>query len=669
MIIASAAIICSCAGGKNNEAKIPAINLANFDTTVSLKNDFYQYATGGWQKNTPLKDEYARYGAFDVLRENNEYRIKELFAGLATQTNESGSVGQKISDLYNMGLDSTTLNKQGVSPIAKDLELVDSIKDKASLSAVLGTIHEQINSPFFGMYVSVDEKNAQSNILNVSQSGLGMGSRDYYLNKENAPIKEAYTAFVKDLFSLAGYSKADAERATNSVMQIENSIAEASTSNVDLRDPYANYNMLTIGEFKSKYNAIDWDVYAATMGLSLPESINVGQLKQMAEVNKLISTLDTQVVKDYLAYNVIKGASSYLNDEIGKLSFNFFGKTMQGVAAQQPRWKRALAVANGSLSEAVGEMYVAKYFPAEYKEKMLNMVHNLQAALSEHINNLEWMSAETKVKAQEKLSTFYVKVGYPDEWKDYSALTIDPALSYWENVKNISKWGNVENLSKLGKPVDKDEWHMSPQTVNAYYNPTTNEICFPAAILQPPFFNPDADDAVNYGAIGVVIGHEMTHGFDDQGRQYDKDGNLSDWWTAEDAKAFEAKAKVLVEQFNSIEVLPGVFANGQFTLGENIADQGGLRVSYTAMKKAQNGVEPAKIDNLNADERFYIGYATLWGQNVRDKEIARLTNVDPHSLGKYRVNQSLKNIDNFYKTFNITDGDMYLAPEKRVVIW
>lgn len=668
MIIASAAIICSCAGGEK-EGATPAINLANFDTTVSLNNDFYQYATGGWQKNTPLKDEYARYGAFDVLRENNEYRIKELFAGLATQTNEVGTVGQKISDLYNMGLDSTTLNKQGVAPLAKDLELVNGIKDKKSLSAALATIHEQIASPFFGMYVSVDEKNTSSNILNVSQAGLGMGIRDYYLNKENAPLKEAYTAFVKDLFSLAGYSKADAERATKSVMKIENSIAEASTSNVDLRNPYANYNMLSMSEFKSKYNAIDWDVYAATMGLTLPEGVNVGQLKQMAEVNKLISTLDTQIVKDYLAYNVIKGASSYLNDEVGKLTFNFFGKTMQGVEAQQPRWKRALAVANGSLSEAVGEMYVAKYFPAEYKEKMLTIVKNLQASLSDHINNLEWMSAETKVKAQEKLSTFYVKIGYPDEWKDYSALEIDPALSYWENVKNINKWGNVENLSKLGKPVDKTEWHMSPQTVNAYYNPTTNEICFPAAILQPPFFNPEADDAVNYGAIGVVIGHEMTHGFDDQGRQYDKDGNLNDWWTAEDAKAFDAKAKVLIEQFNKVEVLPGVFANGQFTLGENIADQGGLRVAYTAMKKSQNGVEPAAIDGFSADKRFYLGYATLWGQNVRDKEIARLTNVDPHSLGKNRVNQTLKNIETFYKAFNITDGEMYLTPEERVVIW
>ncbi len=673
MIAFTAFALASCGGtdksADNAEANVPAINLADLDTTTSPNNDFYQYATGGWQERTPLKDEYARYGSFDMLRENNEVRINELFSEMTTQKNEKGSVGQKIADLYNMGLDSIRLNEQGATPVMEDIKVVESIATRGDLTAIVATLHREIANPFFGIYVYTDLMNSNENIMYVSQSGISMGTKDYYVEERYSELREKYQAYIANLFTLAGYSNEDAARISQSVISIEMTIAEASSSNVELRDNYANYNMIEIANFKTKYDAIDWDEYASTIGFELPAQINVGQLRQMEAVNTILKDGDLQQIKDYLAFNVLNSATSYLSDEIYTASFDFYAREMSGREAQQPRWKRALAVPNGSLGEAVGEMYVAKYFPAEYKTKMLELVGNLQIALSKHIAELDWMSDETKARAQEKLSTIYIKVGYPDSWKDYTTLNIDATLPYWENIKAIGRWGTADNLANLGKPVDRDKWEMTPQTVNAYYNPTTNEICFPAAILQPPFFNPNADDAVNYGAIGVVIGHEMTHGFDDQGCQFDKDGNLNNWWSAEDATRFEEKTKGLIAQFDAIEVLPGINANGAFTLGENIADQGGLRVAYTALQEAKGGVEPELIDGYTAEQRFYIGYAALWAQNIRDKEIERLTNTDPHSLGELRVNQTLKNIDTFYDAFNITEGDMFLAPENRIVIW
>ncbi len=666
-MIAFSAVAFVSYGATQQAAEVSAIDLANLDTLVCPSHDFYQHATGGWQKNNPLKDEFARYGSFDVLRENNEVRVKELFEQLSTQTNEKGSVGQKITDLYNMGLDSIRLGEQGATPVLADLEAIQVANSPVEM---IGELHSSIANPFFYSYIETDLKNSTENIMYISQGGLGMGTRDYYLEERYTDMREKYKAYIEQLFLLAGFDSDKAKSVSESVMTIEMAIAKASSSNVELRDPQANYNMIETAAFKKRFDAIDWDKYAAAIGFTLPEQINVGQLKQMDCVNTILKSYPAQSIRDYMAFNTLDSAASYLSDEISEASFNFYGKEMSGKQVQQPRWKRSLAVPNSSLGEAVGEMYVAKYFPAEHKAQMVTLVDNLQKALGKHIDALEWMGAETKAKAQEKLSTIYIKIGYPDKWKDYSDLTIDPEASYWANIKAISKWHTADNFAKLGKPVDRDEWGMSPQTVNAYYNPTTNEICFPAAILQPPFFNPTADDAVNYGAIGVVIGHEMTHGFDDQGRQFDKDGNLADWWSAEDAAAFNAKAQALADQFDAIEVLPGLFANGSFTLGENIADQGGLRVAYTAMKEAQAGVEPELIDGYSADERFYLGYAAVWAQNIRDKEIERLTNIDPHSLGKNRVNQTLKNIDTFYAAFNIDElGEMYLAPEKRVVIW
>lgn len=665
----------ACMAACQNTPKTPAIDTANFDLTVAPNADFYQYATGGWQAKNPLKPEYSRYGSFDVLRDNNEVRINELFSDMTEQKAEPGTVEQKISDLYKMGLDSVRLNAEGAAPIAGAVQEILAIGDRAQLTPAIATLHTSVANPFFGVGVQSDLMNSDVNALYISQSGLGMGDRDYYLDAENEQIRKGYKEYLAKIFALAGVPAAEIEKAVDGTMNIETKLAEKSWSNVELRNIPAMYNPTSKAEFEKTYDAIDWPAYYKTMGIGDFDRIIVTTPSAVANANDLLKNAPLEDLRYYLAAQYINEAASYLSDDFVDASFDFFGRVMSGKQEQKPRWKRAMSVPNSTLSEAVGEMYVAKYFPAKDKERMLELVKNLQTALGEHIATLDWMSDATKAKAQEKLASFTVKIGYPDKWKDYTTLTIDPEKSYWENIIEASRWYTADNIAELGKPVDKTEWHMSPQTVNAYYNPTTNEICFPAAILQPPFYNPDADDAVNYGAIGVVIGHEMTHGFDDQGRQFDKDGNMNNWWTEADAAAFKAKTDVLVKQFDAIEVLPAkdgqpaVMANGALCLGENIADQGGLRVAYTALQNAQNGTEPEPIDGFTADQRFYLGYATLWAQNIRDEEAARLTKLDVHSLGKWRVNATLRNIQTFYDAFGITDGEMYMPEAERVIIW
>ena len=660
------------AGCSNQTAKVPALDLTNLDTSVAPGDDFYQYACGGWMQKNPLKGEYSRFGSFDLLRENNKEQLKELFLELGKETHETGSVAQKIGDLYNMGLDSVRLNEEGAKPLGALLEDIENLSGKSEICRMAGTMQRTIANPFFGIYVDADMKNSSNNIVYWTQGGIAMGDRDYYIvsDEENKKIREAYKTYIHKLFTLAGYSEKDADRAVKSVMKVENALAKAASSREQLRDPQANYNMLSVKELKAKYNNIDWKEFLNELTLSGLDKINVGQLASLEAVNNIIGTYSERTLKDYLAFYYIDAASSYLSDDFVDANFEFYGKTLSGKEEKTQRWKSALEVPNSLLSEAVSEMYVAKYFSPESKNRMIKLVGDLQEALGQHIDALEWMSDETKVKAKEKLATFYVKIGYPDKWTDYTNLTINPSESYLANIMRAIEFATLDQIKNAGMPVDKDKWYMSPQTVNAYYNPTTNEICFPAAILQPPFFNPEADDAVNYGAIGVVIGHEMTHGFDDQGRQFDKVGNLEDWWTDADAAQFTERAEKLAAQFDAIEVAEGTFANGHFTLGENIADQGGLRVAYTAYRNSLNGVEPAPIDGFTADQRFYLGYATLWAVNIREAEILRLTRIDPHSLGKWRVNASLRNIETFFNAFDIKEGDpMYLAPEKRVVIW
>ena len=531
-------------------------------------------------------------------------------------------------------------------------------------------LHSSIANPFFGVGVQSDLMNSDINALYASQPDLIMGDRDYYLDPENESIRTAYKEYLGKIFRLSGVPEADIDKAVAGVMSIETKLAEKNWSSVELRNIPAMYNPTKKADFEKAYDAIDWAEYYKTMGIGDFEQIIVTTPSALANANELMKTAPLEDIRYYLAAQYIGAAASYLSDDFINASFDFFGRVMSGKQEQKPRWKRAMSVPNGTLSEAVGEIYVAKYFPEKDKVRMLDMVKNLQTALGQHIAALDWMSDATKAKAQEKLAAFTVKIGYPDKWKDYSTLTIDPSESYWQNIKAASLWGTLDNLRKFGKPVDKDEWLMSPQTVNAYYNPTTNEICFPAAILQPPFYNPDADDAVNYGAIGVVIGHEMTHGFDDQGRQFDKNGNLTDWWAPGDAERFEARAKVMEDFFSNIEVLPGLKGNGALTLGENLADHGGLMVSYTAFQNAMKEKPLQTEDGFTPEQRFFLAYANLWAGNIRDEEIRVRTKSDPHSLGRWRVDGALPHIDAWYEAFGITEKDsMFVPKEKRVTIW
>lgn len=664
--------LASCNTPQKEVVKIAAINPANMDTTVAAGTDFYEYACGGWIKNNPLKPEYARFGTFDQLLENNQEQLRVLIEELSATPHEAGSVAGKIGALYAIGLDSTKLNADGVAPIKEELAAINALATKSDVSKMVATLHKEGMAPFFALFVDADEKNSAMNIVQLYQAGIGMGDRDYYLLEDegSAKMRDAYRAYINKLFTLAGSSPEQADAAVDAVMKIEKAIAEISYGREDLRDSQKNYNKLAYEDFKQIESPLDWDVYFESMGLAGLKELDAKQINFYKDMNKALQNTTVDEQKYYLAFNLLSAAAPYLSDDFVDADFEFYGKVMSGKQEQQPRWKRSLNTVNGALGEAVGEMYVEKYFPASSKEKMLTLVGNLQTALSERINGLEWMSDTTKAKAQEKLAAFTVKIGYPDKWRDYSGLEIKDD-SYWANVRRSNIFDMAYQLADVDKPVDKSRWHMNPQTVNAYYNPTTNEICFPAAILQPPFFNPDADDAVNYGAIGVVIGHEMTHGFDDQGRNYDKDGNLIDWWTAEDAVRFKERADKLVDQYDQIIVIDTLHANGRFTLGENIADHGGLLVAHQAYLNSLKGKEtPAPIDGFTNEQRFFLGYATLWGQNIRPEEIRRRTKIDPHSLGKWRVNAALRNIAPFYAAFDIKEGDpMFMAPADRVVIW
>ena len=667
MSVAIMAAATSC-GTKSAGEKVPAIDLANLDPSISAKEDFYQYATGGWQKNHPLKPEYSRYGSFDVLRENNEIRLNELFQGLSSVKAEKGSVQQKIADLYAMGLDSTRLNAEGVNPVKPYLDALESVKDVESYVRAMADIELHGDGGCWGVYAESDMTDNSNTVLYITQSGLALGNRDYYLLAENAELREGYLNFLKKIFTLAGDEKA--EQKAKDAFDFQMTIAEPSWSMIQQRDIEARYNPMTPEQLYKEYPALRFDAYLDAMGIPAQSKIVLEQPSYFKALNRILAKTNPRILRHYLQAQLLSGACGYISDDFTDASFDFFSAQMSGIKEQKPRWKRAMQAPNSILGEAVGEMYVAKYFPEKDKQKMLQIVKNIQKGLSEHVASLDWMSEQTKARAQEKLSSFIIKIGYPDKWKDYSTLEIDAQKSYYQNLREASLWSMRDNLSKLGRPVDKTEWGMTPQTVNAYYNPTTNEICFPAGILQPPFFNPNADDAVNYGAIGVVISHEMTHGFDDQGRLFDKDGNLNNWWTEEDAASFKAKADKLVAQFDAVQIQDGLYANGSATLGENIADQGGLRIAFTAMKNSFGGKEPKPIDGFTAEQRFYLAYAILWGQNITPQECARLTLLDVHSLGRNRVNVSLRNLQDFFDAFDIKEGDKMFRPEEeRVVIW
>ncbi len=665
------AVLTSCGGGSQEAKLSTGIDLANLDTTAVPGQDFFKYACGGFNESHPLTAEYSRFGAFEMLYEENQKQIKGLIEGLAADQNNNNEVGKKIGTLYSLAMDSVKLNKDGIAPVKPLLDKIAALSNKDQIIPMKVELSNIGIGTYFFSYVSADAKNSDMNIFQMGQGGINLGEKEYYLDNDEATVavREAYKKYITRLFVLAGDSEAEATKKMNDVMEVETAIAKASLSAVELRDPEANYNKMSFAELEKTIKGIDWKGYVADLGLTDVKEVNVGQIKPIQEVADLIQKLPMSKHIAYMQYNVIDAAGSYLSDDFVAAKFDFYGKVLSGRQANQPRWKRAVGTVNGVLGELVGQMYVEKYFPAAAKERMVALVKNLQTALGERIQAQEWMSEATKAKALDKLANFHVKVGYPDKWKDYSTLKIEND-SYWANICRAAEWGTKDMLSRHGKPVDKDEWLMSPQTVNAYYNPTTNEICFPAAILQYPFFDMNADDAFNYGAIGVVIGHEMTHGFDDQGRHFDKNGNMADWWAPEDAKGFTERTQVMVDFFNKIEVLPGLFGNGQLTLGENIADHGGLNVSFAAYKNATKDAPLAPADGFTADQRFFLAYAAVWAGNIRDEEIRSRTKSDPHSLGEWRVNGALPHIAAWYEAWNITpESPMYVAPENRVNIW
>ncbi len=637
--------------------------------------DFYMYATGGWQKNHPLTDEYSSFGSFDILQENNNKQLRTLIDSVAGLENKQGSIEQKIADLYNSAMDSATLQQHGLDDMAAFLAC-DGYRSSAEVTAqwldqVWPRMETQGVDGLFGFYIGADEKDSKNNILTIGQGGLTLGQKDYYVDAdpETAKVREAYVAYIQKLAAHVGFSQDDAARMAQDVMRIETRLAKASRSMTELRDPEANYNKMSYGQLKKDFPGIKWDAYFQNFVISGLKDVVVGQPEAIHEVERVLAEETPEALQNVYLWHAINMASGYVDDESRNIAFSFWGTTLSGKTQDRPRWKRAVSSVDGFLGEALGQLYVAKYFPPAAKERMEKLVANLQQALGERIDVQDWMTPETKKVAREKLDAFYVKVGYPNKWADYSSLEI--GHSYLQNVLACQAWSLKDQIAKhLNKPVDKEEWFMTPQTVNAYYNPTTNEICFPAGILQPPFFDMAADDAFNYGAIGVVIGHEMTHGFDDQGSKYDKDGNLKTWWKPEDTKRFEERIQVMRAFHDSIEVLPGLHANGSLTLGENMADHGGLMVSFQAFENATAKKPLGTKDGFTPEQRFFLAYANVWGQNIRDEEVRKRVKSDPHQLGRWRVNGQMPHIDAWYDAFGITESDpMFVPKDKRVTIW
>jgi putative endopeptidase len=668
--VAMAVTMASCVDGQGI-----GIKLENMNDSVAPGTDFYQYACGGWIKNNPLKPEYSRFGSFDAVAETNREQMKELILSLANEKHEKGSVAQKIGDLYTMLMDSTRQNADGIKPIEADLKKIADVQTREEALRLIVENGLKGAGELWGTGIGADMMDSKNNLVSMGQSGLSMGQKEYYLSDDDAfkKIREAFKKHVVKMFQLVGDDQPTAERKMESVMAVETRMAKASKSRVELRDPASNYHKMAYADFKKEFAGYDWDQYFHLNFIDDLQTLDVGQPEAVKEAVAILKETDLQILKDWMQWNLLDGNANVLGDEIFMQNFDFYNRTMSGQQEPLPRWKRSVSTVSGVLGEAVGQMYVEKYFPAENKARMEELVKNLQEALAERIDAQEWMSDSTKAYAKDKLASFYVKIGYPNKWKDYSKLTIDPEKTLYENMQAVREWASKKEVEdKYNKPVDRDEWYMTPQTVNAYYNPTTNEICFPAGILQYPFFDMQADDAFNYGAIGVVIGHEMTHGFDDQGRQFDKDGNFRDWWASGDGDKFKERAQVMSDFFSKIEVLPGLKGNGELTLGENLADHGGLQVAFTAFQNAQKkATKPlGEVNGFTPEQRFFLAYAGVWAQNITEEAIRDLTARDPHSLGEWRVNGALPHIDAWYDAFGITEKDPLFVPkEKRVTIW
>lgn len=649
------------------------LDKANMDLTAKPGTDFYQYATGGWQKAHPLTAEYSRYAQFDALAENNRKQLNELIEQMARCKHKQGSLEQKIGTYYRLAMDSVRRNKEDYAPIQSLLNEVQAINSRKGLQYEMARLQSLGISNFFHFGCDADLKDAKWNLMQINQGGISMGERDYYLEEDEPmqKIREAYRTYVSNLFKMTGFNEADAQRAMEAVLTIETRIAKASYSATQQRDVEGNYHKMSYQALLTDFPGIDWSTHFLLSGIPAFKKISVNQPEPIHEVEKILAECNLDELKAYLYFKVVDDATSALSDRFRQEAFNFYDHTMAGAEQDRPRWKRAVSAVEGALGMALGKLYVEKYFPQSSKERMIELVKNLQVALGQRIDAQKWMSDETKQKAHEKLNSFYVKIGYPDEWMDYTKLDIDGSLSYYENRQRAAQFGSAYYIERhVNKPTDRNEWLMTPQTINAYYNPTTNEICFPAGILQPPFFNAEADDACNYGAIGVVIGHEMTHGFDDQGAQFDKDGNLKNWWTEKDKTNFEKRTKVMCDFFNNIKVLPDLNANGQLTLGENIADHGGLNIAFQALQNQMKQHPLTNKDGFTPEQRFFLSYGLIWANNTREAKLRQLVKSDPHSPARWRVNGALPHIDAWYKAFNITSKDPLFIPKKsRVDVW
>ena len=668
-------LIASATMGANAQELKSGLVMTNLDNNVRPQDDFYEYACGGWMKNNPLPAAYSRYGSFDQLQEDNDKRINGILDELRKGTYAKGTIEQKLSDFYKLAMDQKRRNKEGVKPVMPIIKKMEAATTKEELFEIQKDLMRYGDQKFMFMGFGADEKNAKMNILNVYQGGLTLGQKEYYLDNDEATakIREAYKQHIVRMFQLFGFNKAVSQQKMVQVMKLETALAKVSKSRTELRDVEANYNKMTLSDFEKNYPHVQLSKLAQAEGVDLAviNEMIVGQPDFVAGADRLIAEMTVDEYRAYMEWDEIVGAANYLSDKVVAANFDFFGKTMRGRKENYPLWKRATGQVESQMGEALGRIYCERYFPASSKERMERLVKNLQLSLAERIMAQDWMETDTKLNALAKLSTFYVKIGFPNKWKDLSALEIDPSKSFYENVMECNKFQTKRHIEeKAGKPVDNEEWFMTPQTVNAYYNPTTNEICFPAGILQYPFFDPTADDAFNYGAIGVVIGHEMTHGFDDQGRHYDKVGNMTDWWTESDGKNFEARTGKYADFFSNIKVLPDLNANGKLTLGENLADHGGLQVAFNAYKNATKDAPLKDIDGLTPDQRFFIAYAGVWAGNITEAEIRNRTKSDPHSLGRWRVNGALPHIDMWYDAFGVKEGDkMYIPKAERLQLW
>ena len=651
------------------------LDVTDFDASVKPGNDFYEYACGGWMKKHPLPAAYSRYGSFDKLQEDNDKRINAILSELQQNTYEQGTTEQKLSDLYKLAMDIDRRNQEGVNPVMPLIKRLEAAKSNKQLQDILLELTPYGTQEFFYAGFGADDKNATENILNIYQSGLSLGQKEYYLDTDKATtdIREAFKAHIVKMFQLFGFSKGAATKKMQNVMKIETELAKVSRSRTELRNPEANYNKMTLKEFQTRYPNLPLEQLMNAQGIDSKylQDMVVGQPDFLDGANKLVGSIKPAEFRDVIEWGIVSSAANYLSDATAAESFDFHGRVLSGRQEDHPLWKRSTAQVEGVMGEALGKIYAEKFFPESSKQRMLTLVKNLQIALGERIAAQDWMDDSTKVNALLKLNTFYVKVGYPDKWTDLTALQIDPKKSYYENMRECRRfWKMWNNDHRVGKPVDRDDWHMTPQTVNAYYNPTTNEICFPAGILQRPFFDPEADDAFNYGAIGVVIGHEMTHGFDDQGRRFDKDGNMKDWWTEADGKNFTQRTDKYADFFSAINVLPDLKANGRLTLGENLADHGGLQVAFAAYQNATKRQKLDVVDGLTADQRFFLAYAGVWANNITEAEIRKRTKSDPHALGRWRVNGALAHINAWYEAFGVKEGDKMFIPEsERLQLW